>query len=75
MALLTAGYWPSTYWPSAYWVADYWPEYEVETDEVINNGIFRAAVARKRREEGKRREEQEIMNIIKAFIKVQGDRP
>ena len=26
-------------------------------------------------EEGKRREEQEIMNITKAFIKVQGDMP
>lgn len=27
MALITAGYWPTTYWPSRYWIIDYWPEY------------------------------------------------
>jgi len=27
MALLVAGYWPTTYWPSNYWTQDYWPEY------------------------------------------------
>jgi len=72
MALLTSGYWPSTYWPSAYWVADYWPEYEVGVEEVTARGMH---FAKKHKETRQRRKEQEIMNIIKAFIKVQGDRP
>jgi len=27
MALLTAGYFPTTYWPESYFNDDYWPEY------------------------------------------------
>jgi hypothetical protein len=27
VALLKAGYWPTTYWSSQYWQEDYWPEY------------------------------------------------
>jgi len=29
MALLNAGYWPTTYWPSRYWEPNYWPKYGV----------------------------------------------
>lgn len=27
MALLTAGYWPTTYWADSYWHEDYWQDY------------------------------------------------
>lgn len=27
MALLTAGYWPTTYWAEDYWADDYWSDY------------------------------------------------
>ena len=27
MALLTAGYWPTTYWANSYWNPLYWPVY------------------------------------------------
>jgi len=27
MALLVAGYWPTTYFPDSYWLPDYWLEY------------------------------------------------
>lgn len=39
MALLTAGYWPTTYWPSRYWVDNYWPEYGAE---VIDSSLITA---------------------------------
>ena len=31
MALLTAGYWPTTYWAENYWTDDYWPDYGAVT--------------------------------------------
>lgn len=48
MALLDAGYWPTTYWASRYWTADYWPEYGyVAPPEVVP----RAGVSLKLRRE------------------------
>lgn len=29
MALLTAGYWPTTYWVKDYWSVDYWLHYAI----------------------------------------------
>jgi len=31
MALMVAGYWPTTYFPESYWPTDYWPEAAVGT--------------------------------------------
>ncbi len=31
MALLNAGYWPTTYWPDRYWEPNYWPAYGAVT--------------------------------------------
>ena len=31
MALLTAGYWPTTFWSDDYWQEDYWQDYGVTT--------------------------------------------
>ena len=37
MALLNAGYWPTTYWPADYWNPKYWPKYG--TPPVTYTGI------------------------------------
>jgi len=37
MALLVAGYFPSTYSPSNYWTQDYWPEYGIEKDVIVTD--------------------------------------
>ncbi len=44
MALLTAGYWPTTYWIDSYWFDNYWQNYGTSnssgacylTEEVID---------------------------------------
>lgn len=41
MALLTAGYWPTTYWPENYWSDDYWPDYgEVAVPYPVDIGFY-----------------------------------
>ena len=39
MALLNAGYWPTTYWALNYWNPDYWLHYGTYVPPVVVGGV------------------------------------
>jgi hypothetical protein len=42
MALLTAGYWPTTYWADSYFADDYWQEVSTSPSNInkVNSILF-----------------------------------
>ena len=61
MALLNAGYWPTTYWLADYWNPKYWPKHG--TAAVGGDSSLLLYYSRKRR--GK---EKELFVLIKELL-------